>query len=90
MTRAGSPPRSRSAYDGPGTSRPAEYPTLVNTSPYFIGTFLTRYDSYVTDIKERHRQRTANLEVKSSIEPPAPVSLKFCVDASWLEGAIFN
>ena len=66
-----------------------EYPMLENFSPRSIRIFLQKYDHYVREVQERYQQRTSTNDDAASNEPAKPVSLKFCVDASWLEGAVY-
>eukprot|EP00171_Calliarthron_tuberculosum_P022654 IDg22654t1 len=48
-----------------------------------------KYDQYVKEVIERHAQRVSTNDTKEGVEPPKPVSLRFCVDAAWLEAAVF-
>ncbi len=69
-------------------SRTPEYPTLKFVTPRSSRTFLVKYDPYVREIIERHEQRVSTNDADGSVEPPKPVSLKFCVDACSLQAAI--
>ncbi len=69
-------------------SRTSEYPTFKSLTPRSSRTFLVKYDQYVREIIERHEQRVSTTDADESVEPPKPVSLKFCVDARWLQAAL--
>lgn len=63
-----------------------DHPRLPAADALSIRAFLRLYDQYATEIKECAYQFVAQDTVTTELINP--VSLKFCVDAEWLEATI--
>lgn len=64
-------------------STTVNHPHLQTADASSIRVFLCAYDQYVAELQERACQLVGQNAV--STEAVKPVSLKFCVDAEWLE-----